>query len=113
MRLRGQKLQKHVSLGVQSPLLKMKVSTRSYCYWLLPLFHPADSITKDQSLIGVAFEDIKTLAPSMSSVTFRVVSRLCNNSAHALARRAELYGSFFFHDSAPDFIREKLFIDVF
>lgn len=48
---------------------------------------------RDRSLIGVVIEDIKTLSRMFSSVTFRHVSRLCNNSAHILARRAELFGS--------------------
>jgi ribonuclease HI len=67
---------------------------------------------RDRSLIGVVIEDIKILARLFSSVTFRHVSRLCNNSAHILARRAELYGSVYFRDSAPECIREKLCIDV-
>jgi ribonuclease HI len=41
---------------------------------------------RDRSLVGVVIEDIKFLAHSLSSVTFRHVSRLCNNSAHTLAR---------------------------
>jgi hypothetical protein len=41
---------------------------------------------RDRSLVGVVVEDIKFLAHSLSSVTFRHVSRLCNNSAHTLAR---------------------------
>jgi hypothetical protein len=67
---------------------------------------------RDRSLIGVVIEDIKTLARLFSSVTFRHVSRLCNNSAHILARRAELCGSVYFRDFAPECIREKLCIDV-
>ena len=68
---------------------------------------------RDRSLVGVVVEDIKSLAASLSSVTFRHVSHLCNNSAHTLARRAELFGSCFFHVEIPEFIRAKLCIDYF
>jgi hypothetical protein len=44
-------------------------------------------------LVGVVVEDIKTLAASLSYVTFQHVSRICNSSAHTMARRAELSGS--------------------
>ena len=63
--------------------------------------------------LGVVTEDIKLLATSLSHVTFRHVSCLCNNSAHTLARRAELFGSSYFQICAPDCIRDKLCIDVF
>jgi ribonuclease HI len=72
-----------------------------------------DSPLRDRSLVGVVVEDIKTLASSMSSVTFRHVNRLCNNSAHSLARRAELSGSISYRTAVPEFIRNKLCIDVF
>jgi hypothetical protein len=35
-----------------------------------------------------------------------------NNSAHCLARRAESFGSIFFRGLVPEFIREKLCIDI-
>jgi hypothetical protein len=57
-------------------------------------------------------EDIKTFATSLSSVTFRHISRRCNNSAHTMARRAELVGSCLFHVFAPECIRDKLCFDV-
>jgi hypothetical protein len=40
------------------------------------------SSLKDKSLAGVVVEDVKSLAASTSSPTFRHVSRSCNNSAH-------------------------------
>ncbi|XP_071680384.1 uncharacterized protein [Lolium perenne] len=67
---------------------------------------------RDKSLVGVVIEDIKFLAHSLSSVTFRHVSRLCNNSAHTVARRAESFGTSFFRVSVPDCIRDKLCLDV-
>jgi hypothetical protein len=67
---------------------------------------------RDRSLIGVVIEDIKTLVPSLSSVTFRHVSCLCNNSAHVLARRAKQFGSVYFRDYVLDCIPDKLCIDV-
>ena len=66
---------------------------------------------RDRSLIGVVIEDIKALATSISSLSFRHVKRLCNNSAHTLARRAEISGSAFFRNVAPDYIRDKLCFD--
>jgi hypothetical protein len=38
------------------------------------------SKSRDQSLVGVVVDDIKSLATSFSFMTFRHVSRLCNNS---------------------------------
>jgi ribonuclease HI len=67
---------------------------------------------RDRSMVGVVVEDIKTLAASLLAVNFRHTSRLCNSSAHTLARRAENFGSIFFRDVAPDCIRDKLCIDV-
>jgi hypothetical protein len=78
----------------------------------LSVIQRIQSPAKDRSLVGVMTEDIKILATSFLCVTFRHVSRLCNNSAHALARRAELYGSIFFRLSASDFIRGNVCIDV-
>jgi hypothetical protein len=75
------------------------------------VIHRINAPGRDWSLIGVVTEDIKTLARLFSSVTFRHI-RLCNNSAHILARRAELLGSVYFRDSAPECIPEKLCIDV-
>jgi hypothetical protein len=47
---------------------------------------------QDRSLVGVVVEDIKTLAASLSYVKFQHVSRICNSSAHTMARRDELSG---------------------
>jgi hypothetical protein len=74
----------------------------------LSVIQRINSLVKDRFLVGVVSEDIKILATSMSSATFRHVSRLCNNSAHTLACRAEQFGSCFFRDIVPDFIRDKL-----
>ncbi|XP_071678166.1 uncharacterized protein [Lolium perenne] len=68
---------------------------------------------RDRSLVGVIMEDVKTLATSLSSVSCRHVNRFCNNSAHSLARRAEPSGSSFYRFVIPEFIRDKLCIDVF
>jgi ribonuclease HI len=62
----------------------------------LTVIQRINSSGRDRSLVGVVVEDIKTLATSLSSVTFHHISRLCNNSAHLLARRAELCDSIFF-----------------
>jgi DNA mismatch repair protein MutH len=70
------------------------------------------SPAQDRSLVGVVVKDIKTIASSMSSATFRHISRLCNNSAHTLARRADTFDSCFFRDFAPEFIHDKLCIDI-
>uniref|UniRef100_A0ACD5XPQ5 Uncharacterized protein n=3 Tax=Avena sativa TaxID=4498 RepID=A0ACD5XPQ5_AVESA len=77
----------------------------------LSVIQRIQSPVRDRSMVGVVVEDIKILAASLSSVTFRHVSRHCNNSAHAMARRAELSGSCFFHGVAPKCIRDKLCID--
>jgi hypothetical protein len=53
-------------------------------------------IQRIQSLVSVVVEDIKTLTASLSYVKFQRVSRLCNSSAHTMARRAELSGSCLF-----------------
>ena len=39
-------------------------------------------------LVGMVAEDIETFGAAMSSVTFRHVNHLCNNSAQSFARRA-------------------------
>jgi hypothetical protein len=66
----------------------------------------------DRSLARVIVEDIKTLAAPLSSVTFRHVSRRRNNATHCLARRGESFGSVFFRDLVPEFIHNKLCIDI-
>jgi ribonuclease HI len=68
--------------------------------------------SRDRSTVGVVVEDIKIIAQTFSAVAFRHVNRQCNNSAHTLARRAELFGFAFFRNCAPDFIRDKLCIDI-
>jgi ribonuclease HI len=67
--------------------------------------------SRDRSIVGVVVEDIKSLAKSFLSVQFSHVSRSCNNSAHSLARRAELSSPVFYRHLVPEFIRDKLCID--
>jgi hypothetical protein len=114
MRLLHQRSQKHLPFSVQSTSLGDdgldKIILLSDC---LSVVQRIDYPLRDRSLVGVIVEDIKTLAASMSSVTFRHVNRLCNNSAHSLTRRAELSGSISYRTAVPDFIRDKLCIDVF
>jgi ribonuclease HI len=78
----------------------------------LSVIQRIQSPNRDRSLVGVVVEDIKTFATSLSSVTFRHISRRCNNSAHTMARRAELVGSCLFRVFAPECIRDKLCFDV-
>jgi hypothetical protein len=44
--------------------------------------------SQDRSLVRVVVKDIKEITSPISLVTFRHISRLCNNSAHLLARRS-------------------------
>jgi ribonuclease HI len=60
----------------------------------------------DRTGTGVIIHDIKVIAGEFRSVTFRHISRLRNESAHLLARRAELLVFSVFCDGAPEFIHE-------
>ena len=66
----------------------------------------------DRSLVGVVVQDIKQICTSFSDFSFRHVNRQCNNSAHVLARSAELFVSSIFRDVMPECIRETLYSDV-
>jgi ribonuclease HI len=69
------------------------------------------STTMDRSYLGVVIQDIQKMAASFSSISFCHISRNLNESAHILARRAELYGFISFRHVIPDCIRETLCTD--
>jgi ribonuclease HI len=66
----------------------------------------------DRTGIGVVIKDIKAMAAGFQSVTFCHISRLLNNSAHILARKAEQYVFMIFRDGGPDCIRSTLCNDL-
>jgi ribonuclease HI len=66
----------------------------------------------DRTGIGVVIQDIKTMATDFESVTFRHVSRLLNETAHILARRAETFIFSIFCDGGPECIRVALCNDL-
>ena len=72
----------------------------------------SDCLSIIQKIHSSSVDDIKIIATSLSSVSFRHVSCSCDNSAHDLARRAEQFGSALFRDTVVDFICDKLRIDV-
>jgi hypothetical protein len=53
-------------------------------------------------------QDVKGMAATMSSVTFRHISHLLNNSSHVLPHRVEHFGCYFFRKSFQDCIRSEL-----
>jgi ribonuclease HI len=69
------------------------------------------STTMDCSYMGVVIQDIQKMAASFSSISLCHVPRSLNESAHILARRAELYGFISFRHVIPDCIRETLCTD--
>jgi hypothetical protein len=57
-------------------------------------------------------KDIKTLVAGFNSATFHHVKRSLNEPAHVLAKSCNLASVGFISDSAPDYIRKTVCIDV-
>jgi ribonuclease HI len=66
------------------------------------------STAMDRSYMGVVIQDIQKMALSFYSISFCHVPRSLNESAHILARRAELYDFIFFKHVIPNCIWETL-----
>jgi ribonuclease HI len=78
----------------------------------LSLIQRVNSSALDRSNVGVVVQDIKHLALSFNEISFSHVRRHCNESAHILARSAELFSSSVFRNFAPDCIRQTLCNDL-
>jgi hypothetical protein len=81
----------------------------SNCLSLIQHLHASEL---DRSSVGVVVQDIKSLAANFTSILFDHVRRQYNESAHILARSAELFVSSIFRNSAPDCIRKTLCNDL-
>jgi hypothetical protein len=78
----------------------------------LSLIQRVNSSALDRSNVGVVVQDIKHLALNFIEISFSHVCRHCNESAHILARSAELFSSSVFRNFAPDCIRQTLCNDL-
>jgi ribonuclease HI len=96
-----------VSLATDEGFSKIQVV--SDC---LSLVQRINSQVQDRSYVGVVVQDIKTIATSFHEFSVSHVRRQCNESAHILARSAELFISSVFRNFAPDCIRKTLCNDL-
>jgi hypothetical protein len=76
------------------------------------LFLYLNSTTVDRSCVGAIIQHIKSLASNFESISFSHVRHQCNESAHILARSAELFICSVFRNFAPDCIRKTLCNDL-
>ena len=97
------------AVAIASSRSYVKVIFVSDC---LSLIQRLNSEKPDRSPVGSVVMDIKLMVDGVSSATFRHVKRSLNEAAHILARTCDLSSVGFISNSAPEFIRETLCIDV-
>jgi ribonuclease HI len=78
----------------------------------LSMIHRLNDPAMDRSDLGAVVADIKLMATSFQSCSFKHISRGLNSAAHQLARSSELSSFFSFHGVVPEFIRQYLCTDV-
>jgi hypothetical protein len=100
-------MRRAVSLATDEGFSKIQVV--SDC---LSLVQRINSQVQDRSFVGVVVQDIKTIATGFNEFSVYHVRHQCNESAHILARSAELFICSVFRNFAPDCIRKTLCNDL-